>query len=208
MRTLFAILMLSSLAYSQPVQESPYPEWDMERLMARTSLYHVAYRMRYQLELSEEQMESLEDLVAKNREEFQRIRATGVSGPESRAILRDMTTDSMKTIENHILLPHQVDQIKQHTLSARFKGGGLAAVIASDDVLDFSELGIRDDQIEQILDLDPRARQDLQRKREELSKEFREKMDKINAEYVETLLGPLTEKQKEKLKGVITPPDL
>ncbi len=89
-----------------------------------------------------------------------------------------------------ILLPHQVDRLKQISLQNSVNQAGLGHALASKALAE--ELGI-----------DKEQQEALAKKAEELAKEFEEKVAKIKADMREELMEQLKPEQREKVKALL-----
>jgi len=88
-----------------------------------------------------------------------------------------------------MLLPHQLERLKQVALQIQMKKRGAANTLLSDAVTE--ELGIDDAQKKRI-----------EEKQKELKKELAERMAKLKEEIRDKLLNELTAEQKTKLKDL------
>ena len=89
-----------------------------------------------------------------------------------------------------ILLPHQVDRLKQISLQNSVSQAGLGHALASKALAE--ELGI-----------DKEQQEALAKKAQELSKEFEEKVAKIKEDMREELMDELKPEQREKMKALM-----
>jgi hypothetical protein len=89
-----------------------------------------------------------------------------------------------------ILLPHQVDRLKQISLQQSVNQAGLGQALASKALM--QELGIDEEQKSQ-----------LKKKAEELNKELEEKVAKLRSEMRDELLNELKPEQREKMKQLM-----
>jgi hypothetical protein len=91
---------------------------------------------------------------------------------------------------SEILLPHQIDRLKQISFQMNVNQGGLGSALTSKALTE--QLGINDDQQEA-----------LKKKAEELNKEFEEKVAKLKVEMREELMDELTPEQQKKIKDLL-----
>jgi hypothetical protein len=91
---------------------------------------------------------------------------------------------------SEILLPHQIDRLKQISFQSNVSQGGLGSALASKALAE--ELGIDDEQ-----------REALKKKAEELNKEFEEKVTKLKVEMREELMDELSPEQQKKIKELL-----
>jgi len=87
----------------------------------------------------------------------------------------------------NVLMPHQLDRLKQVALQLQMQKQGAALAILNGKVAE--ELGIDEDQKQRIMD-----------KEKELKEEMKERMEKLTEEMKEKLLGELSAEQRSKLK--------
>lgn len=173
-------------------------------------------QVQKELELMDDQKEKLKALADQVREEFQKEFA-GVRdmAPEERAVkmlemrekLKSRTEEIRAKVESEILLPHQVDRLRQLGLQAR----GATALI---DARVLQELGVSDAQKERLAKLRERMEQerrsmmnqgnDLRNMNEEQRRarmgEMRARVEKLTKEITDDALSVLTPQQKEKLE--------
>lgn len=88
-----------------------------------------------------------------------------------------------------MLLPHQLERLKQVALQIQMKKRGAANTLLSDAVTE--ELGIDSEQKKRI-----------QERQEELKKELADRMAKLKEEIRDKLLNELTAEQKKKLEEI------
>ena len=174
-------------------------------------------KVQKELELMDDQKEKLKALADQVREEFQK-EFSGFRDipPEERAVkmlelrekIKGRTEEIRAKIESEILLPHQVERLKQLGLQARGAG-------ALTDAKVLQELGLSDAQKERLAKLRDRMEQerrgmfgqgggDPQKMSEEQRRarfgEMRQKMEKLTKEITDEAMSILTPAQKEKLE--------
>ncbi len=89
-----------------------------------------------------------------------------------------------------ILLPHQIDRLKQVSFQSSVNHGGMSQALLSKTVME--QLGI-----------DEKQKDELSKKAEELKKEFDEKVAKLKIDMREELLTELKPEQREKMKQLM-----
>ena len=100
--------------------------------------------------------------------------------------IAELQKNQQKQLES-MLMPHQLERLKQIALQVQMKKRGAAKTLLSDSVTE--QLGIDDAQKKRIED-----------RQEELKKELAERMEKLKEEIRNKLLAELTSEQKAKLK--------
>ena len=151
--------------------------------------------VREEIMLVDDQQEQLDELNRSFRDEmrseFERMRE---EGSRDWGKIREFMTAKqaeMKEEVNSILLPHQVDRLKQLSVQSRINRSGAQGALESDEVKD--ALGLSDEQLEEIREVAAETQAELQKKIAELQKEARKK-----------ILGVLTPEQQrtwEELTG-------
>ena len=146
-----------------------------------------------ELEMTEEQKESLKEMAGNGpRMDRDAIRAEleGLSDEERADKIKEMRAsrekERMEKLEE-VLLPHQMERLQQISVQAAARGG--ARALMSGKLAE--ELGITDDQ-----------KEELREKSEELQKEFQEKVNELRAEMQKKLVESLTSEQQAKLKEI------
>jgi hypothetical protein len=174
-------------------------------------------KVQKELELMDDQKEKLKALGEQIREEFQKEYSglrdlpqeeRAVKMLELREKLKARTQEIRDKVEKEILLPHQVDRLKQLGLQAR----GPSALV---DAKVLQELGVSDAQKERLTKLRERVEKERQtmfgggregfrnmseEQRRARFTEMREKMDKLTKEVTTEAMSILTPQQKEKLE--------
>ena len=89
-----------------------------------------------------------------------------------------------------ILLPHQIDRLKQVSFQASVNQGGMSQALLSKSVME--QLGI-----------DEKQKDELAKKAEELTKEFDGKVAKLKADLRDELVNELKPEQREKMKQLM-----
>ena len=89
-----------------------------------------------------------------------------------------------------ILLPHQIDRLKQVSFQASVNQGGMRQALLSKAVME--QLGI-----------DEKQKDELAKKAEELTKEFEGKVAKLKADLRDELVNELKPEQREKMKQLM-----
>ena len=89
-----------------------------------------------------------------------------------------------------ILLPHQIDRLKQVSFQASVNQGGMSQALLSKSVME--QLGI-----------DEKQKDELAKKAEELTKEFEGKVAKLKADLRDELVNELKPEQREKMKQLM-----
>lgn len=159
--------------------------------------------VRKELELLDDQVEKLNDLQRKigeaRREAFQGFNFRELQNlpeEERRAKfeeLRAKSDEKRKELEKdaeNILLPSQVERLKQINIQNQMRTRSAADVLASNELK--AELGLTDAQIEE-----------LKKAQEEAQTELRTKMAKIQEEAREKVLRVLTPEQQAKIKKLM-----
>ena len=107
---------------------------------------------------------------------------------EIRTQFEKMRTDAEARLEK-ILLPHQLERLKQIELQGRLQQGGAAALSGG--------------QLAEALGLTPEQQDQLRQKAEEVQQEMQQKIVQLRAEAREKLLEVLTPEQRAKLESMM-----
>lgn len=144
------------------------------------------------LGITEDQVKKMEEFQAKMRDEmgqvFQGLR--DLSQEERTAKFQEIQkkmTEMSDAAQKEILLPKQIERLKQISYQSRLNRGGTSDALASDDIA--KELGITEAQKEA-----------LQKAQEEADTEMREEMTKLRDKARQKILNVLTSEQQAKLK--------
>ncbi|QDU93335.1 hypothetical protein [Lignipirellula cremea] len=135
-----------------------------------------------EIELVDDQKEQLQALNEELREEmraqFQGFRDLSEDERTERfAQMREnFAKQREKTQEklNNILLPHQVDRLRQIELQSRMRQGGASGVLRDNNLRE--KLGITDEQIERMQEAAEKAREEMTEKVAKLRKEAEDKV--------------------------------
>ena len=100
--------------------------------------------------------------------------------------IAELKKGSQKQLES-LLLPHQLERLRQVALQIQMKKRGAANTLVSEKVAE--ELGI-----------DAAQKKRIEERQKELKKELAQRMEELKKEIHNKLLDELTSKQKEKLK--------
>lgn len=146
------------------------------------------------LGITDDQIKKLEEYQAKSREEmraaFQGLR--DLSAEERTAKFQELqkkSTEASAAAEKEILLPKQIDRLKQISVQSRLNRGNTSDALASDEI--GKELGITDAQKEA-----------LKKAQEEADAEMQAGMTKLREASRQKILGVLTADQQAKLKSM------
>ena len=174
-------------------------------------------KVQKELELMDDQKEKLKTLGEQVREEFQKEfsglremprEEQAVKMLELREKLKARTEEIRGKVEKEILLPHQVERLKQLGVQARGAGALIDAKV-------LQELGVSDAQKERLTKLRERVEKERQsmfgggrgdrsnqseEQRRARFTEMREKMEKLTKEVTDEAMSILTPQQKEKLE--------
>ena len=152
--------------------------------------------VRKDLELVDEQMDRIREV---NKEFGQRIRdslgdlSKDGFDPAQASKLKDIIGDIQRQKQEEIdklLLPHQIDRLKQVALQMQMKSRGTANALSNDKIAE--ALGLTEEQIK-----------NLKSRSTELQQEIAEKTKKLQADAKEELIGMLTSEQQQKLKEMM-----
>lgn len=152
--------------------------------------------VREEIMLVDDQVEQLEEVQSSFRDEirsvFTEMREEGGGGFDREKIMEVMQEKraELETKVNDILLPHQLDRLKQLSVQSRMRRGGAQNALESDEARD--RLGISDEQLDEIREVAEKAQEEMQEKVAKLQKEAREKV-----------LAVLTPEQRELWKEMI-----
>lgn len=146
-----------------------------------------------ELELVDEQRDQIRDMQNSFAQEIKsKLDGAMKSGTDHNRIpeiIEDINKRKKERLAE-ILLPHQVDRLRQISLQSNVNNAGLGQALASKALME--QLGIDDAQKEK-----------LKTKAEELAKELEEKVAKLRQEMREELMDELTPDQQKKLKELL-----
>lgn len=154
-------------------------------------------QVRQELEVSDDQLADLEAMGEELRDQM-RSMFEGMRDltPEERRERFQSMRDDMRDIQaqaeervSEILLPHQVARLKEINLQQQVRRGGLSGALEGGLA---EELGIGDDQREQLLT-----------KAQELQRELQEKIEQLRNDAREELMDLLTPEQRSKLESMM-----
>jgi Spy/CpxP family protein refolding chaperone len=167
--------------------------------MGQSIHWLLSPQMQSELEIVDSQKEKLEKI----RGEFQMqiteaYKVYSDAPPEERlsrynARLKEIADEVEKKVED-VLLPHQVKRLKQILTQMRL-GYGAATALTQGDLAD--ELGITDQQREQLRKAEEEIRQDMQQK----IQEFYRKLQDDAREKLHAILTPEQKKRLEEMQG-------
>jgi len=158
-----------------------------------------------ELELDEGQVEALQelkgDMQSVYRDTFdgmrERFREPGVDREAVMTEMREAIKDKMKTVDKklgEVLLPHQMSRLSELTYQMQAKrSGGTRGLLENEKVKE--ELGITDEQIEQV-----------EAKADEVNKKLEEKITQARRDAQDEILSVLTSEQQAKIKEMIGEP--
>ncbi len=145
-----------------------------------------------EIELVEEQLEQIrqinDEFSSKMSGKVRELTSGGmnpVRGRELSELIKEMNEQKQSRMES-VLLPHQVDRLRQISLQVQMNQSGDAATLASDQLVE--ALGIDDEQ-----------KKRLEERAEEIRAELERKITALRDKAREELLGELTRGQREKL---------
>ena len=149
--------------------------------------------VRAELELVGEQLdkyrEAKKDFLAQIKEKTQALTSGKLDPSQMGDFAREL--GEMKKVGQErmrsMLLPHQMERLKQVALQMEMKRRGAASTLVSKEMAE--ELGI-----------DAAQKKRIEERQKELKKELAERMAKLKEEIQEKLLAELTSEQKAKLK--------
>lgn len=154
-----------------------------------------------ELELDEGQAEALNELRGDMRDVFretfggmrERFREPDVDREAVMEEIRESLSENMKPVDEklkEVLLPHQMSRLSELTFQMQAKRGGTKGLLENDKVK--AELGITDEQIEQV-----------KVKAEEVKKKLEEKILQAKKEAEDEILSVLTSEQQAKIKKMM-----
>ena len=154
-----------------------------------------------ELELDEEQVDALDELQGDMRNVFretfggmrERFREPDADREELMEEIREAIKDKMKTVDEklgEVLLPHQMSRLSELTYQMEAKRNGTQGLLDNDKVKE--ELGITDDQIEQVA-----------RKADEVKKKLEKKILQLRKDAQDEILSVLTTEQQAKIKEML-----
>lgn len=154
--------------------------------------------VRKDLGITDDQVKKMEEFGAKMREEmgqvFQGLRDLSQEERTAKfAEIQKKMTDMTDAAQKEILLPKQIDRLKQISFQSRLSRGGTVDLLTSDDVA--KDLGITEAQKEA-----------LKKASEEATAEMTEKMTKLRDEARQKILSVLTADQQAKIKKLTGEP--
>ena len=153
--------------------------------------------VRDELEISEEQLGDLRAMGEEMRDQMRSMFA-GMRDlpPEERRERFESMRDQMQDVRaeaeerlGDILLPHQMERLREINVQQQVRRGGLGGALRGELG---EELGITEDQREQLV---TRA--------QELQQEMQEKIEKMRKDAQEELMGMLTSDQRSKLESMM-----
>ena len=152
--------------------------------------------VRKELELVDEQMDRIrevnKDFGQKIRDSLGDLSKDGFD-PAHADRLKETIGEIQRQKQEEIdklLLPHQLDRLKQVALQMQMKSRGTAGALSSDKVAE--ALGLTDEQIDK-----------LKARSKELKKEIAEKTKKLKGDAKNELIGMLSSEQQQKLKEMM-----
>lgn len=154
--------------------------------------------VRKDLGITDDQVKKMEAFQAKVREEmgqvFQGLRDLSEEERTAKfAEIQKKMTEMTTAAEKEILLPKQVDRLKQISFQSRLNRGGTVDALSSEDIA--KDLGITEAQKEA-----------LKKASEEATAEMNEKMTKLRDEARQKILSVLTADQQAKIKKLTGEP--
>lgn len=148
------------------------------------------------LELVGDQLQRVKDMQAEmGRQMKEKIGdlSKGGIGPERFAglgeLMKKLRAEQKEQLSS-VLLPHQIDRLKQVALQTHMKQSGTANALASELVAE--ELGISDDQKER-----------LQKRQKEIKEKLAQQIEELKKKAKDELLMELTPDQRGKLKKMV-----
>lgn len=159
------------------------------------------------LELLDEQKKELKQITGEIRQARNQITtrlkeyaSSGVSQDkieakrqESIKQIEDKKAEALKQI-NDVLLPHQMDRLRQSTVQVMMKQFARHEKVQS---------GLLTSQMKQYLEIDDEQAKKIAETAKELREELAEKIKKLNEEALEKLLSELSAEQRKKYKELI-----
>lgn len=147
-----------------------------------------------ELDVVDEQRQQLQQLCDEIQQRRSDFAATVRDLPEDKRVqyIRDFSSLLTANVDDQveqILLPHQLERVKQIQLQTKMRRAGVRSL----DQKELAEaLGITDEQ-----------REELKKKQAEVEKELRKKIDQLRKEALDEVLSVLTAKQRQKLKDMV-----
>jgi len=154
-----------------------------------------------ELELDDEQVEALAELknAMKNvyRETFggmrDRFRGPDVDREAIMQEIGEQIKTKMKTVDaqlSEVLLPHQMSRLSELNYQMQAKRGGTEGLLDNSKIKE--ELGITDDQLEEV-----------SKKSDEVKKKLEEKIIQLRKDAQDEILSVLTKEQQTKIKSML-----
>ena len=158
-------------------------------------------QIQEELELMDDQIDELQEVQQRvgeiMRDAFSGIDWRNMEGDERQEVMdemREKMEEEMKDIQkdvDEILLPHQRTRLKQITVQTQSRGrNGVVGALSSSAVAE--ELGLSEEDIEE-----------LREKQEEVQKKLQEKIAKLNQEAEDEVLSVLSSEQRKKYKEMV-----
>jgi hypothetical protein len=147
-----------------------------------------------ELDVVDEQRQQLQQLCDEIQQRRSDFAATVRDLPADKRVqyIRDFSSLLTANVDDQveqILLPHQLERVKQIQLQTKMRRAGVRSL----DQKELAEaLGITDEQ-----------REKLKKKQAEVEKQLRKKIDQLRKEALDEVLSVLTAKQREKLKDMV-----
>ncbi len=206
-RLLFLVAVIgfslaASFSFAQAGRGGSYPQ---QNSLAQAIYWIGSEQMQKELDILPEQNEKLNkirgEMQTRTQAAYKAININEVP-PEERAAKYQEVTNSVgeetaKLVEG-VLLPHQLKRLKQimtQTRMAQLGYGGGSAVLASDDLSE--ELGITEEQKEELKKKEAEVRQEIQQK----TQEFYKKLQEEAREKIFSVLTPSQRKKLEEIQG-------
>ena len=154
-----------------------------------------------ELELDEGQAEALNELRGDMRDVFretfggmrERFREPDVDREAVMEEIRESLSENMKPVDEKlgaVLLPHQMSRLSELTYQMQAKRGGTRGLLENEKIK--KELGITDEQIEQV-----------EVKADEVKKKLEEKILQARKDAQDEILSVLTSEQQAKIKAML-----
>lgn len=205
--TLVCLAQAAASAQVVPVASPTQPQqnpWSGNTLSQ--AIYWLANdQMVNELDMLPDQKEKLDKLRSevqtKTTDAYKSINFNDLK-PEERTgkyyeVINKIGDDTAKEVEK-ILLPHQIKRLKQIMTQTKLQQlgyGGGAAVLGGDELA--KELGITDEQREELRKKEEEVRQELQKK----TQEFYKKLQEESREKIFSVLTPAQRKKLDELMG-------
>lgn len=197
-----SLLLMQNTLWAQAVPVQTQESYSTTTL-AQAVYWLSNEQMLKELDIVPEQKEKLEklgkELQTRSAEAYKSINFNELR-PEERTtkyyeVINKISKETAKGVEE-ILLPHQIKRLKQIMTQTRLQqlGYGGAAALTGDEVA--QELGITEEQRDELKKKEDEIRQDIQKKTQEFYK-------KIQEESREKLFSVLTPAQRKKLDELI-----